>query len=170
MKHLCKSVSRHNFESVLPNMQLSWCLQSKLTTKKFDLTRIDFLSCVTACFLCVNLMAKITWLIRISHCRNETSLVNLRLQKNGNEVSNVVYGREYSLMADVTHPDGKYYNKYAQSSIWVDEKCVTFRYWIECHLWTVLFHCMLVFFRLTNFNFTKLVNSVKVTKTKSFSL
>ena len=39
--------------------------------------------------------------------RNETSLVNLKLQKKGKEVSNVVYGREYSLMADVTHPDGK---------------------------------------------------------------
>jgi len=38
--------------------------------------------------------------------KNETSLVNLKLQKKGKEVSNVVYGREYSLMADVTHPDG----------------------------------------------------------------
>ena len=39
--------------------------------------------------------------------RNQTSHVNLRIQKNGNEVSNVVYGREYVLRADVTHPDGK---------------------------------------------------------------
>jgi len=38
--------------------------------------------------------------------RNQTSLVNLKLQKNGKDVSNVVYGREYTLMADVTHPDG----------------------------------------------------------------
>ena len=44
--------------------------------------------------------------------RNETSLVNLQLltrDKSGNDkkVEQVVYGREYTLRADITRHDGK---------------------------------------------------------------
>ncbi len=40
--------------------------------------------------------------------RNQTSLVNLKLLRNGKKVEQVVYGREYKLIADITHPDGKF--------------------------------------------------------------
>ena len=44
--------------------------------------------------------------------RNETSMVNLQLLRkdtNGNDrkVDQVVYGREYTLRADISHADGK---------------------------------------------------------------
>ena len=34
-------------------------------------------------------------------------MVNLQLLRNGKKVEQVVYGREYTLRADITHPDGK---------------------------------------------------------------
>ena len=39
--------------------------------------------------------------------RNQTSLVNLQLLTNNKKVEQVVYGREYTLRADITHADGK---------------------------------------------------------------
>ena len=39
--------------------------------------------------------------------RNQTSLVNLKLLRNGEKVDQVVYGKDYMLRADITHPDGK---------------------------------------------------------------
>jgi len=39
--------------------------------------------------------------------RNQTSLVNLQLLRNNKKVEQVVYGREYTLRADITHPDDK---------------------------------------------------------------
>lgn len=39
-------------------------------------------------------------------CRNQTSIVNLQLLRTGKKVEQVVYGREYTLRADITHPDG----------------------------------------------------------------
>lgn len=40
--------------------------------------------------------------------RNQTSLVNLQLLRNNKKVEQVVYGREYTLRADISHPDGKF--------------------------------------------------------------
>merc|ERR1712088_986610 len=40
--------------------------------------------------------------------RNQTSLVNLQLLRNNKKVEQVVYGREYTLRADITHPDGQF--------------------------------------------------------------
>eukprot|EP00095_Tigriopus_kingsejongensis_P005838 maker-scaffold425_size175135-snap-gene-0.49 protein:Tk05838 transcript:maker-scaffold425_size175135-snap-gene-0.49-mRNA-1 annotation:"PREDICTED: uncharacterized protein LOC101740299" len=37
--------------------------------------------------------------------RNQTSLVNLQLLQKTKKVEHVVYGREYTLRADITHPD-----------------------------------------------------------------
>jgi hypothetical protein len=33
--------------------------------------------------------------------------VNLQLLRNGEKVDQVVYGRDYTLRADMSHPDGK---------------------------------------------------------------
>ena len=35
--------------------------------------------------------------------------MNLQLLRNNKKVEQVVYGREYTLRADITHPDGKNY-------------------------------------------------------------
>ena len=43
----------------------------------------------------------------LSFSRNQTSLVNLKLLRNGEKVDQVVYGKDYMLRADITHPDGK---------------------------------------------------------------
>jgi hypothetical protein len=40
--------------------------------------------------------------------RNETSLVNLQLLRNEQKVEQVVYGREYTLRADITDHDGEF--------------------------------------------------------------
>ena len=51
-----------------------------------------------------------TWNINLfssSFFRNETSLVNLQLLRNNKKVEQVVYGREYTLRADITDHDGK---------------------------------------------------------------
>lgn len=40
--------------------------------------------------------------------RNETSLVNLQLLRNEKKVEQVVYGREYTLRADITDHDGQF--------------------------------------------------------------
>ena len=40
--------------------------------------------------------------------RNQTSLVNLKLLRNGEKVDQVVYGKDYVLRADISHPDGKH--------------------------------------------------------------
>jgi len=40
--------------------------------------------------------------------RNQTSLVNLQLLTNNKKVEQVVYGREYTLRADITHADGQF--------------------------------------------------------------
>ncbi len=38
--------------------------------------------------------------------RNQTSLVNLQLMRKNRRVEHVVYGQEYTLRADISHPDG----------------------------------------------------------------
>lgn len=40
--------------------------------------------------------------------RNQTSLVNLQLLQKEKKVEHVVYGREYTLRADISHPDGQF--------------------------------------------------------------
>jgi len=40
--------------------------------------------------------------------KNQTSLVNLELLRNGQKVEQVVYGRNYTLRAQITHPDGQF--------------------------------------------------------------
>ena len=60
--------------------------------------------------LCYILMENWTWNINLfssSFFRNETSLVNLQLLRNNKKVEQVVYGREYTLRADITDHDGK---------------------------------------------------------------
>lgn len=39
---------------------------------------------------------------------NQTSLVNLQLLRDGKKVQQVVYGREYTLRAHISKPDGRY--------------------------------------------------------------
>ena len=43
--------------------------------------------------------------------RNQTSLVNLKLLRNGEKVDQVVYGKDYMLRADITHPDGRKWDR-----------------------------------------------------------
>jgi len=40
--------------------------------------------------------------------KNQTSIVNLQLLRNDKKVEQVVYGQEYTLRADITHPDGQF--------------------------------------------------------------
>lgn len=39
---------------------------------------------------------------------NQTSLVSLKLQDGSKRVNEVVYGRSYTLRADISRPDGEY--------------------------------------------------------------
>ena len=55
----------------------------------------------------LNILSKSNW--KSLPCRNQTSLVNLELLRNGQKVEQVVYGRNYTLRAQITHPDGKFH-------------------------------------------------------------
>lgn len=41
--------------------------------------------------------------------RNETSLVSLRLLDGGVRVQEAIYGRNYTLRAEISRPDGSYF-------------------------------------------------------------
>ena len=38
--------------------------------------------------------------------------MNLKLLRNGEKVDQVVYGKDYVLRADISHPDGKHFDCY----------------------------------------------------------
>ena len=69
--------------------------------KKFPQT-VFFLNSVSRVSICTCFNVNAAFFYR-----NQTSLVNLQLLTNNKKVEQVVYGREYTLRADITHADGK---------------------------------------------------------------